>query len=149
MEVQHLDAVVEIEKAAFSPPWTKTLFFQETCQPDSDCYVLLVGQRSRVAAYAAAWTVAGECTLNKIACSSDFRRHGYATKLLAYLARAVSAKGAKVIFIETRVSNDSAIAFYAGQGFKKTGVRKGYYVNPREDAVLMILDLETYFKRIT
>lgn len=150
MDVRYIDAVVQIEKCAFPSPWTKTMFFSEIGQDDTDCYVLLVGngERFRVAAYVTAWTVLGDCTINKIACHKEFRRLGFGEKILRHLVTRVFAKGAKCIFIEVRESNDTALSFYLKQGFKKTGLRRGYYSDTREDAVLMSLDIEPYINRV-
>jgi len=144
MTTKHIDDVLEIEKASFPSPWTKTMFFQETGQEYSDCFVLMMNEE--VVAYLSAWIVLDECTLNKITCRADLRRRGYGTMILKHLIQVVFEKGIKDLFIEVRESNHKAVAFYDKSGFVKTGVRKGYYSDTNEDAVLMSLNLEKYLE---
>ena len=139
MESKHIDEVVEIEKASFSSPWTKAMYIQETAQDYTNCFVIVVDEE--IAAYISSWTVLDECTINKIACRSDLRRRGYSTMLLNHLIQKVCGNSIKDILIEVRESNDTARAFYKKSGFIIKGLRKGYYSDTKEDAILMLLDV--------
>ncbi len=141
MEPKHIDEVVEIEKVSFSSPWTKVMYAQEIGREHSDCFVLIVNDE--VVAYISSWIVLDECTINKIACRSNLRRCGYGTMLLNHLIKKVHANSVKDLLIEVRESNDEAMAFYKKSGFIIKGLRKGYYSDAKEDAVLMLLDIET------
>jgi len=146
MAIEHIEFVCEIEKASFPSPWTKTIYFQEATQEYSDCFVLIVNEEGmdQVAAYVTTWTVLDECTINKIACRSDLRRRGFGTMILNYLINEVYRKAAKNLFIEVRVSNQTAVAFYEKSGFIKIGVREDYYSDTKEDAIIMSLDIGKY-----
>ncbi len=146
MGIEHIDSVCEIENESFPSPWTKTMYFQETNQAYSDCFVLIVNEENKaeVAAYVSTWTILDECTINKIACRSDLRRRGFGSMMLNYLIREVSRKAAKDLFIEVRVSNNTALLFYEKSGFRKIGLRKGYYSDTKEDAIIMSLDIGKY-----
>ena len=85
-----------------------------------------------------------ECTINKIACRSDLRRLGYSTMLLNHLINKVCGNSVKDILIEVRESNNMARAFYKKSSFIKKGLRKGYYSDTKEDAILMTLDVEKF-----
>ncbi len=139
MESKHIDEVVEIEKASFSSPWTKAMYTQETDLENSNCFVIIVEEE--LVAYISSWIVLDECTINKIACRSDLRRRGYSTILLNYLIQKVCGNSVKVLLIEVRESNDTARAFYKKSGFIIKGLRKGYYSDTKEDAILMSLDV--------
>jgi len=142
MESKHIDDVVEIEKAAFPSPWTRGMYSQEIELECFNSYVLTVD--NVVAAYISSWTVLDECTINKIACRPDNRRRGYSTMLLNHLIKKVSGNCVKDLLIEVRESNDIAMAFYKKSGFIKKGLRKEYYSDTKEDAILMSLDIEDF-----
>ena len=139
MKSKHIDEVVEIEKVSFSSPWTSAMYTQETDLEHSNCFVIIVDEE--LAAYVSSWTVLDECTINKIACRSDLRRRGYSTMLLNHLIQKVCGNSVKNILIEVRASNDMARAFYKKSGFIIKGLRKGYYSDTKEDAILMSLDV--------
>ena len=141
MEPKHIDEIVEIEKVSLSSPWNKVMYTQEIGREHLNCFVLIVSDE--VAAYISYWIVLDECTINKIACRSDLRRCGYGTMLLNHLINKVHANSVKDLLIEVRESNCDAKAFYKKSGFIIKGIRKGYYSDTKEDAVLMLLDLET------
>jgi ribosomal-protein-alanine N-acetyltransferase len=140
IEAKHIDAVLEIENASFPSPWTRAMFTQEIDLEYSNCFGLIVDEA--LAAYISSWTVIDECTINKIACRSDLRRRGYSTTLLNHLIHNVCDNRVKDLLIEVRASNDTAIAFYKKSGFIQKGIRKDYYSDTKEDAILMALDIE-------
>jgi ribosomal-protein-alanine N-acetyltransferase len=142
MESKHIDEVVEIEKASFLSPWTMAMYTQESLLEYSNCFVVIVDEE--LAAYISSWTVLDECTINKIACRSDLRRRGYSTMLLNHLINKVHGNSVKDLLIEVRESNDEAMAFYKKSGFIIKGLRKEYYSDTKEDAILMLLDIENF-----
>jgi [ribosomal protein S18]-alanine N-acetyltransferase len=82
-----------------------------------------------------------ECELQNIAVASGFRRRGIATLLVSELVGEARAHHAAEIFLEVRQSNAAARALYKKLGFEERGLRKGYYLNPAEDAILCCLRL--------
>jgi len=142
MEEKHIGAVLEIEESSFSTPWTRTMFVQDAVLEYSISYVLIVDYE--LAAYISCWTVLDEITINKIACRAAHRRCGYSTMLLSHLIHNVCGNGVMSLHIEVRTSNDTAILFYEKSGFIQTGIRKGYYSDTNEDAILMSLDIDNF-----
>lgn len=132
---KHLDAVAAIEMEVFSDPWSRGMFCQDMHTDYGQCYVALDGDV--VVGYANAWCVCDECTINRIACSKKNQRCGIGTQLLCCLRNDASCRGAEAFFLEVRASNTAAQRFYEKAGFEKTGLRKAYYTDTLEDAVLM------------
>ena len=92
-------------------------------------------------AYLAAHCVAGDWELQYIVVAKESRRRGVGTNLLNEFIAHVRAKGGGAISLEVRESNQSARALYRKLGFEETGLRKSYYSNPAEDAILCLLRL--------
>ncbi len=99
------------------------------------------GQTSPIVAYLAAHCVDREWELQYIVVSRKFRRRSLATLLLNELVEHARSRNADAIFLEVRESNQAARALYCKVGFTETGLRKSYYSNPAEDAILCRLSL--------
>jgi len=139
MNSQHLEEVRGIEQRSFVTPWSTQLFCQEleTTVALSLVAVLREDDRETVAGYFCAWIVAEDCTILRIASHPQLRRRGIGRMLLLQgLARAWT-RGARVVTLEVRPSNESALAFYRACGFAVAGVRRGYYPETGEDALVM------------
>jgi [ribosomal protein S18]-alanine N-acetyltransferase len=139
MNRQHLEEVRGIEQHSFITPWSAQLFCQEleTAFSLSLVAVLREDGRQMVAGYFCAWIVAEDCTILRIASHPQLRRRGIGRMLLQQgLARAW-ARGARVVTLEVRPSNEPARAFYGACGFAVAGVRRGYYPETGEDALVM------------
>ena len=83
------------------------------------------------------WIIADEAQLYNIAIAPEFRGRGIGSILLRYMAEKAEEAGCKVLLLEVRRSNTPAITMYRKNGFKESGLRKGYYAEEAEDAVLM------------
>ena len=140
MEAKHIGAVLEIERASFLSPWTKSIYTREIGHKSSHCFVAIFDEV--LVAYISSWSVLDECTINRIACRPAFRRRGYSTILLNYLINKVCSNNVKCLLVEVRESNTRARGFYKKSGFLKKGFRKNYYLDTKEDAILMSLDFE-------
>lgn len=132
---QHLDTVAAIEAEVFSDPWSRAMFYQDMHADHGHCYVAV--DADVVIGYVDAWFVCDECTINRIACSKKNHRTGIGSQLLLYVMHEASCRGVKKFFLDVRVSNTAALRFYEKAGFVKAGLRKAYYTDTREDAVLM------------
>ncbi len=139
---KHLDAVVAIEAEVFSDPWSRAMFFQDITADHAYCYVAV--EDDVVIGYVDAWFVCDECTVNRIAFSKKYQRRGNGSQLLLYVMHEATCRGVKTFFLEVRASNTAAHQFYEKAGFIKAGLRKAYYSDTREDAVLMSM---TVFSR--
>lgn len=141
-----LPEVLEIERASFTNPWSEGMFMVEMALSHSRMKVLRTspeetGGCGRLAGYICSWHVAGEAHILDIAVRQDCRRKGAARMLVRSLIDDSVRLGGIKVYLEVRVSNAPARAFYRNMGFIESGLRKKYYKEPAEDAVLMTLDL--------
>jgi ribosomal-protein-alanine N-acetyltransferase len=135
-----LGAIEEIERRAYPTPWSRSMFAGELAKPTSIClgaFLLdddvLVGYVI-ISRYVDAWHVMN------VATSPDFRRRGIAKALLDRLFELTTGDERRGYTLEVRVSNRSAIKLYEGLGFHARGIRRGYYTDNREDALIMWKD---------
>ena len=140
MTAGHLDAVAALERICFSDPWSRNLLAAEL-DNDLSAFLVALDGEGEVAGYAGLQVVLDEGTVTNIAVRPDCRRRGVASQLLQVFLN--FAKGNQLAFLtlEVRASNYPAIALYGSRGFRGVGRRKNYYEHPREDAVIMTLDL--------
>lgn len=133
-----MPAVAELDQISFSLPWPERSFrFEVTDNPASRCWVAEAD--GRVVGMIVAWLFVDEVHIATIATHPDFRRQGIAQKLLTHTLRYTSDEGAVSSFLEVRESNLAAQAMYRKFGYENTGLRKRYYKDNSEDAVLMTL----------
>jgi [ribosomal protein S18]-alanine N-acetyltransferase len=132
-----LDAIVEIERASFSTPWTAEMFRWELRNTDvSATYVLRTPDRT-IAAFCCVWTVLDELHINNVAVRPGLRRRGFAATLLERVIEEATRQGAAKATLEVRRSNIAALRLYDRLGFTVSGVRPNYYSNPVEDALIL------------
>jgi ribosomal-protein-alanine N-acetyltransferase len=145
MTPAHIPEMIEIERTLFRTPWTSGMFEQELIAGPSPegpgSYAMVAAENGRVLGYCIAWFVDEGVHLMNIAVRKDCQRGGVGRKLMRHLIRGARSAGKVVIILEVRGGNTGAQSFYESFGFAKFGVRRGYYVDNREDAVLMALDL--------
>jgi ribosomal-protein-alanine N-acetyltransferase len=131
-----LDAVEAIERSSYPTPWSRAMFVAELRKPGSLALgafsdgETLVGY-AFVSRYVDAWHVMN------VAVATDFRRRGIATALLGRLFEVTSTDARRGYTLEVRVSNTEAIRLYEKLGFEPRGIRRGYYTDNREDALIM------------
>ena len=135
MNSDHVSQVAELEAICFRDPWSERSVASELENPLSFWLVAL--EEDRVAGYVGSQTVMGESDMMNVAVHPDFRRRGIAEKLIADLVDGLKARNSRCITLEVRVSNAPAIALYEKLGFRQIGLRKNYYRNPREDALIL------------
>lgn len=135
MTLSDLDAVLAIERASFSQPWTEDMFRAELTENRFAWFFVAVAGAD-ILGYIGGWLVADELQVVSLAVRPDARRRRVAARLLAHL---LDHAGRPVhrASLEVRRSNQAAIAMYERFGFRPVGVRRGYYDEPKEDAVLM------------
>jgi ribosomal-protein-alanine N-acetyltransferase len=142
LEQRDLDTVEEIERASYPTPWSRSMFAAELRKPSSialGAYLEegdLVGY-AFVSRYVDAWHVMN------VAVAPAFRRRGIASTLLERLFEVTASDPRRGYTLEVRVSNAEAIRLYERLGFESRGIRRGYYTDNREDALIMWREPET------
>lgn len=142
MTTGDLPEVMTIERASFPNPWSEVTFRGEI-QNDGISFPLVAVERTekRVVGYIIFWKIRDEIQINNIAVHPDFRGLGIAEAMIRNILDTVRPQGAVFVSLEVRVSNAPARALYEKLGFEIIGLRKDYYVNPAEDALVLGLKL--------
>ena len=137
-------AIVAIERAAFTDPWTATSFFELLRRPEIVFEVATsVGvDGGVVVGFAVAYLVDYEGDLANLAVGDSVRRQGVGRRLLGHVLDIARSRGVRIIFLEVRESNDAARSLYASEGFMEVGRRAKYYVRPTEDALILRKEFE-------
>ena len=137
---QDLDGVLAVESESFTNPWTRDMYAWEL-QNRSMCHILVVRTpECRVAGFCAFWLVFDEVHINNIAMLPDFRAQGIGTALLKQVLAEGQQLGARRATLEVRASNAGARRLYERMGFYVAGVRRNYYSDPVEDALILWRD---------
>ncbi len=139
MTLDDLDAVAAIEAATFPTPWSRDSFRQELERNVAARY-LVAEMEGQVIGYAGAWIILDESHITNIAIEESRRGLGYGRALTTALMQYLSNLGAAYATLEVRRSNLRAQNLYKSLGFVELGVRKRYYEDNREDALIMVCD---------
>jgi [ribosomal protein S18]-alanine N-acetyltransferase len=138
LELSDLSAIEAIEQKAYPTPWSRSMFASELAKPTSICLGAFEGEEllgyvinSR---YVDAWHIMN------VAVDPDRRRRGIATSLLERLFELTRDDERRGYTLEVRISNEDAIHLYEKLGFEARGLRRGYYTDNREDALIMWRD---------
>lgn len=135
MTADHVSQVAELEKICFSDPWSEKSVASELTNPLS--LWLVAVEDDRVTGYVGSQSVMGESDMMNVAVHPDFRRKGVAEMLVRELVAALAKKDNHCLTLEVRASNAPAISLYEKLGFAQIGLRKNYYRNPKEDALIL------------
>lgn len=136
--VEDRGALLEIaglEKEIFPDPWSEKSLAETLKQPQA--VIFGVWEDGMLAGYVILYYAMDEGEIARIAVKDSFRRRGAARAMLLKLEEFCRESGVDRLFLDVREGNSPAIALYEGYGFKKDGIRKRFYVNPTEDAILM------------
>jgi ribosomal-protein-alanine N-acetyltransferase len=132
-----IDAVLAIEEASFTNPWTRGMYLTELENTGVSYCFLAKDEDGRAVGFCSFWRVLDELHINNIAVLPPFRRLGVARTLLTYALSEGVALGARRATLEVRRSNDAARLLYERFGFTIAGVRRDYYTKPVEDALVL------------
>jgi [ribosomal protein S18]-alanine N-acetyltransferase len=135
LQLRDLTAIEKIERSAYPTPWSRSMFAGELSKPSSICIgafedEILIGYLI-TSRYVDAWHVMN------VAVTPDRQRQGIASALLGRLFELTADDDRRGYTLEVRVSNSKAIALYERVGFEQRGIRRGYYTDNREDALIM------------
>lgn len=136
MRRRHLRSVVRIEQQVYPRPWSLSLFLSELALSGTRSYLVARVGRT-IVGYGGLMFAAGDAHITTLAVDPTVQRHGIATRVLVVLTRKALDVGADALTLEVRASNTSAQALYRRFGFSAAGVRKGYYADNGEDAIVM------------
>jgi ribosomal-protein-alanine N-acetyltransferase len=140
-----LDKILEIEKLAFSAPWSLNGFLQELENPVSQLWALMADKV--LVGYFCFWAVREEMQLLDVAVHPEYRNRGHGSDLLKKVADFASSNGVSRIWLEVRDSGKAARRLYEKFGFVESGRRRNYYTDPVEDAIVMSLELAEAAKK--
>lgn len=132
--------IARIERDSFTAPWTETSFRTELYSKFAITRVAVLD--GLVAGYICVRQIADECHLLDLAVRPDYRRRGIASLLLNDVLPDIEAADCRALYLEVRISNSAAKRLYEKFGFTVVGIRKNYYNNPVEHALLMMRPLE-------
>ena len=133
-----VSAIEEIEQSSMPAPWSRMMFVSEIVKPTSVCLGAFVD--NALAAYVIVSRYVDAWHVMNLVVAPKHRRQGIATRLLVALFEQTAADDRRGFTLEVRVSNDAAIELYESMGFRGQGVRRGYYTDNREDALIMWRD---------
>ena len=136
----HLDQVEEIEKICFDDPWSRKIF-EESLAAENTAALAAQAEDGTISGYIFFTAILDEGGVDNIAVLPSARRQGVASALLEEFHSYGRAHGLTNLFLEVRPSNAGAAALYRKMGYKEVGRRKNYYLDPKEDAIIMKLEL--------
>lgn len=133
---EDIDGVLQVEHDCFTVPWSRTAFEAEVNDNQLARY-LVVETAGRLIGYAGMWMILDEAHVTNIAIIAEYRRQGLGERLLLELMDLAKQLGAGSMTLEVRPSNTAAQQLYRKLGFEKRGIRRQYYSDTREDALIM------------
>ncbi len=140
IEESYLDRIMEIEKDAFSTPWSRESFLMEINENKLAKYVVAEVD-GLVVGYGGFWLIIDEAHITNIAVIGDYRNKGVGKKILEGLIGLSLYHRLSSMTLEVRVSNEPAKKLYTSYGFQKVGIRPNYYADEKEDAIIMWKEL--------
>jgi ribosomal-protein-alanine N-acetyltransferase len=140
LKLRDLGAIEDIERASYPTPWSRSMFAGELAKPSSICLGAIDVESDRLVGYLIISRYVDAWHVMNLAVAHSYRRRGIATRLMERLFELTASDGRRGYTLEVRVSNDAAIRLYESLGFRARGIRRGYYTDNREDALIMWRD---------
>jgi ribosomal-protein-alanine N-acetyltransferase len=136
MGIDDIDAVQLVERASFPVPWPANAFRHELTQ-NKNAHYIIAKEGERVVGYAGLWLSLDEAHITTFAVLPDFRRRKIGERMLVSLFARAEKLGAEWLTLEVRASNLAAQRLYEKYGFRPAGIRRRYYSDNNEDAIIM------------
>ena len=140
LQLRDLSAIETIERVSYPTPWSRSMFAGELTKSSSVCLGAYDSETAELVGYLIISRYVDAWHVMNIAVAEEERRHGIATALLNRLFEVTAGEERRGYTLEVRVSNAGAIRLYERIGFRQRGVRRGYYTDNREDALIMWRD---------
>ncbi|MBQ8804548.1 MAG: ribosomal protein S18-alanine N-acetyltransferase [Tyzzerella sp.] len=135
IEETDVSGIAELERNIFSDAWTSKSIAETIKQPQA--FITVAEENGEIAGYCIIYYVLDEGEIARIAVNERWRRRGVGRRLFDYTCECCREKHVERLLLDVRESNESARAFYKNYGFEEDGIRKNFYAEPREHAVLM------------
>lgn len=136
MELKDLDEVMEVEQQCFTTPWSRYAFTCELKDNHLSRYIV-VRHQDKIVGYAGMWMILDEAHVTNVGVIPEYRGQGIGEQLMRALILMAKNLGLKKMTLEVRKSNYIAQNLYSKLGFEPAGIRRGYYLDDKEDAVIM------------
>ncbi len=133
---EHIDDLVVVENLSFKIPWSRQSLIDEIVNNSTAMYYSALSD-GRAIGYGGMWQVLDEGHITNIAVHPEFRKIGVGSMLLSELLKEAKLRGIRALTLEVRKSNEGAKSLYRKYGFEEGGLRKAYYADNREDAIIM------------
>jgi len=140
MREEDIDQVLEVEHASFTLPWSREAFYNELHNNKFAVYIVLEHEE-RIIGYCGVWIVVDEAHVTNVAILPAYRGRKLGEAMMRKLMSVSREMGAKRMTLEVRVSNHIAQSLYRKMGFQNGGIRKNYYSDNLEDALVMWVNL--------
>ncbi len=136
MKEEDIDQILKIEELSFATPWTRQSFENELNLNQFAVYLVLE-KEGQIVGYCGMWLIVDEAHITNIAVLPEFRGQKLGEGILRMIMEVAKKRGAKSMTLEVRVSNTVAQSLYRKLGFINGGIRKNYYTDNYEDALVM------------
>lgn len=140
MKDEDIDQILEVEHASFTTPWSREAFYNEIHNNKFAVYIVLEEDK-KIIGYCGAWVVIDETHVTNLAILPEYRGRKLGEALLNKMMSVAKEMGAKSMTLEVRVTNDVAQSLYRKLGFQNGGIRKNYYSDNQENALVMWVNL--------
>lgn len=140
MKDEDIDQILEVELASFTTPWSREAFYNEIHNNKFAVYIVLEEDK-KIIGYCGAWVVIDETHVTNLAILPEYRGRKLGEALLKKMMSVAKEMGAKSMTLEVRVTNDVAQSLYRKLGFQNGGIRKNYYSDNQENALVMWVNL--------
>lgn len=140
MTIRDIERVLRIEREAFTSPWSRNAFYGELTENHFARYVVMLLDGAMIG-YGGMWVIMDESHITNVAVLPAHQGKKYGEHLFRRLMAEAIAQGAQKMTLEVRVSNEKARGLYNKLGFQPGGIRRGYYTDNQEDALIMYRDL--------
>ena len=136
MELSDIEDILVVEKLSFSIPWSRDSFEKEIVDNNLATY-LVAKVNEKAVGYIGMWKVLNEGHITNVAVHPEFRHQGIGDQLVSELLSLCEKENIDFVTLEVRKSNQKAIRLYEKHGFVAEGIRKAYYQDNKEDAIIM------------